>query len=134
MTEPIVFISHFRVKDGKLDGFRRAFQDMTTRLQADMPRTLLYVAYADESGTQATILHVFPDADAMDLHFKGAAERSRVAYEFIEPSGWEIYGPAGASAIEMMRGEAATSGVTLTVQPAQIGGFLRLEPAPGWTR
>jgi quinol monooxygenase YgiN len=125
MTEPIVFISHFRVKEGKLDGFRRAFQDMTARLQADMPRTLLYVTYADENGMQATIVHVFADADAMDSHFQGSEERSRVAYQFIEPSGWEIYGPAGASAIEMMRGEAAASGVTLTVQPGHIGGFSR---------
>jgi hypothetical protein len=131
MTEPIVFISHFRVKEGMLDGFREAFQEMTAQLEADMPRTQLYVAYADENGTQATIVHVFPDAGAMDLHFRGAEERSRVAYQFIEPDGWEIYGPAGASAVEMMRGEAAASGVTLRVQPGGIGGFLRLESAAG---
>jgi quinol monooxygenase YgiN len=125
MTEPIVFISHFRVKEGKLDGFRRAFQAMTARLQADMPRTLLFLAFADESGTQLSIVHVFPDADAMDLHFAGAAERSRAAYEFIEPSGWEIYGAASAPAVEMMRGEAAASGVTLSVQLGQVGGFSR---------
>jgi quinol monooxygenase YgiN len=131
MTEPIVFISHFRVKEGMLDGFRDAFHAMTAHLEADMPRTLLYVAYADESGAQATIVHVFPDADAMDLHFRGAEERSRVAYQFIEPSGWEIYGPAGAAAIEMMRGEAAAAGVPLRIEVGGIAGFVRLESAAG---
>jgi hypothetical protein len=94
-----------------------------------MPRTLLYVTYADESGTQATIVHVFPDADAMDSHFQGSEERSRVAYGFIEPDGWEIYGIPSASALTMMQAEAASSHVSLSVQPTYIGGFLRLEAA-----
>jgi hypothetical protein len=92
-----------------------------------MPRTLLFVAYADETGTQATIVHVFPEAVAMDLHFRGAVARSRAAYEFIEPDGWEIYGTPSPSALTMMQTEAASSHVSLRVQPGDIGGFLRLQ-------
>jgi quinol monooxygenase YgiN len=129
MDEPIVFISHFRVKADKLEAFRAYFREGAVGLQAAKPRTVAFLAYADETGTRASIVHVFPDADAMDLHFEGAAERSRAAYEFMEPDGWEIYGDPSAAALGMMRAGASAAGVTLTVQPGDIGGFLRLVEA-----
>lgn len=125
MDEPIVFISHFRIKADQLDAFRTYFQEGAARLQAEKPRTVAFLAYADEAGTRASIVHVFPDAVAMDLHFEGAAERSRAAYEFMEPDGWEIYGVPSTAALAMMQQGAALAGVTLTLQPGGIGGFLR---------
>lgn len=125
MTEPIVFISHFRVKAGQLDALRVFLQEGAAELQAGKPRTVAFLAYIDEAGTQASIVHVFPDADAMDLHFEGAEERSRAAYEFLEPSAWEIYGAPSAAALGLMREGASAAGVTLMVQPGSIGGFLR---------
>jgi quinol monooxygenase YgiN len=125
MTEPIVFISHFRIKAGQLDAFRTYFREGATGLQAEKPRTVAFLAYADEAGTRVSIVHVFPDADAMDLHVEGAAERSRAAYEFMEPDGWEIYGAPSAAALGMMRAGALAAGVSLTVERGHIGGFLR---------
>jgi hypothetical protein len=129
MTEPIVFISHFRINAGQLDAFRTYFRVGAVGLQAEKPRTVAFLAYSDETGTRASIVHVFPDSDAMDLHFEGAAERSRAAYEFMEPDGWEIYGAPSAAALGMMQEGASAAGVTLTVQPGDIGGFLRLAEA-----
>jgi quinol monooxygenase YgiN len=126
MIEPIVFISHFRIKTDQLDAFGAYFQEGAVGLRAEKPRTVAFLAYADETGARASIIHVFPDADAMDLHFEGAAERSRAAYEFLEPDGWEIYGDPSPAALHTMRGAASAAGVSLTVQPGQIGGFLRL--------
>ena len=125
MNEPIVFISHFRIKADQLDAFRTYFREGATGLQAEKPRTVAFLAYADEAGTRVSIVHVFPDADAMDLHVEGAAERARAAYEFMEPDGWEIYGAPSEAALGMMRAGALAAGVTLNVQPGQIGGFLR---------
>jgi quinol monooxygenase YgiN len=125
MNEPIVFISHFRIKGDQLDAFRTHFQVGAAGLQAEKPRTVAFLAYADQAGTRASIVHVFPDTDAMDLHFEGAEERSQAAYEFLEPDGWEIYGAPSATALAMMQQRAALAGVTLTLQPGGIGGFLR---------
>jgi quinol monooxygenase YgiN len=126
MSEPIVFISHFRVKPGELDALRPYLREGSAALQADKPRTLAFLAYVDESGTRATIVHVFPDSDAMDLHFEGAEDRSRGAYELLAPDGWEIYGTPSEAALAMMREGAAAAAVHLTVEPGSIGGFLRL--------
>ena len=126
MSEPIVFISHFRVKAGQLDALRPYLREGSATLQADKPRTVAFLAYIEDAGTRASIVHVFPDAEAMDRHVEGSQERSRDAYEFLQPDGWEIYGTPGAAALAMLQEGAVAAGVSLTVRPDYIGGFLRL--------
>lgn len=129
MSEPVVFISHFAIREGTLGDLRRLSEEVIEHLRQDKPRTVLYLAYFDEEGTEVSFLHAFPDAESMDLHFAGADERAMAAYEYIEPRGWEIYGRPSEAALESMRRAAASAGVPLTVQPDHLGGFLRLQPA-----
>ena len=125
MDEPIVFISTHRIKEGTLDAFREYFRSGTPSIEADKPQTVAFIAFLDEGGTEVTIVHVFPDTHAMDRHFEGAQERSKDAYEFLEPKSFEVYGPASEEALGMLR-QAAEMGVALTVKPETLGGFLRL--------
>ena len=62
----------------------------------------------------------------MDLHFAGAQERSKVAFEFMNPSGWEIYGDPSEAVLAAIRQAATLAGVPLTVQPEYLAGFMRL--------
>jgi hypothetical protein len=48
MSEPIVFVSHFRIKEGQLEALRRMSADSTERLRAQKPRTVLFLSYIDE--------------------------------------------------------------------------------------
>lgn len=75
-----------------LDRFKELVRAVTQQLQAEKPRTLAYLFYLNPGGSEATIVHVFPDAESMDHHGQGSEERSRVAFEFLVPQGWEIYG------------------------------------------
>lgn len=127
MSEPVVFISHFRVRDGKMDGLRELQRDVTARIEADKPRTLVFLAYLSDEGTHVSFLHVFADAESMDVHFEGADERSRAAYEYVEPKGWELYGRPSDQALDTLRQAASAGGVTLTVEPNFMAGFLRAE-------
>jgi quinol monooxygenase YgiN len=126
VSEPIAFISHFLVKQGKRDDVKQLFQDVAKRLEADKPRTLVFLAYLNDIGTQVSFLHVFVDAEAMDIHFEGSDERARAAYEYVAPAGWEFYGRPSQQAMETMRQAATSAGVTLSVEPDFLGGFLRL--------
>ena len=126
MSEPVAFISHFLVKQGKRHDVKQLFQDVSKRLEADKPRTLVFLAYLNETGTQVTFIHVFADAESMDIHFQGSDERGRAAYEFVDPAGWEFYGRPSQQALETMRQAATSAGVTLSVEPDYLGGFLRL--------
>ena len=126
MAEPIAFISHFRVKKGMAAVVREMFTPGATQLAAAKPQTAAFLGYLDKRGTRLTIVHLFPDAGAMDLHFEGADQRSAAAYELFEPSGWEIYGTPSPSALETIRRNAADAGVTLTFAPDALGGFTRV--------
>ncbi len=126
MSEPIVFISHFKVKEGKLDELKRLTGEVERSLREDKPRTAAWLVYLGEDGTRVSFVHCFPDAESMDLHFEGSDERSAAVYEFVEPDGFEIYGGPSDEALETMRQGAAGSGVSLTVLPERVGGFLRM--------
>ena len=131
MSQPIVFISHFAVKSGGLDDYRRLAEQVTRQLEAERPRTVAYLHYLDPAAARLTIVHVFPDASAMDSHAEGAADRSKAAFQFITPLGWEIYGPASAAAVAEIRGAAEAAGVALTLAPQHVAGFLRVASKEG---
>ena len=124
MSDPVVFISHFRMKEGARERYTELARRVTAELDAAKPRTLVFLAYLDESATQMTIVHAFGDAEAMDQHFEGASGRAAAAYEFIEPQGWEIYGRPSPAALEVMRRSAEAAGVSLRVLPNYAVGFL----------
>jgi hypothetical protein len=124
MSGPIVFISHNRVKEGKLDGFKGFFRTGARSIEEDKPGTVVFLAYADPDGTEVDIVHVFPDADAMDRHMEGVAERVGASDEFIEGTGVEIYGTPSERVLQMMRAFASPE-APLSVSPEHLGGYLR---------
>jgi hypothetical protein len=128
MSEPILFISHFRIKEGALESVKEITRDVTEQLQREKPQTLLFLSYLDEAGEMISFLHAFADSDAMDVHSEGSDERAEAAYEYVEPAGWEFYGNPSPTALEGVRQAAASAGVTLSVQPHYLSGFLRLVP------
>jgi quinol monooxygenase YgiN len=129
MSEPVVFISHFKVKEGKLDDLKRLTADVVPQLREEKHRTVVYLAFLDERGENISFLHAFPDADSMDRHFEGVDERVAAAYQYVEPRGWELYGKPNEQALGTLQQAATSAGVSLTVLPDYLGGFLRLQPA-----
>jgi len=127
MTDPIVFISRNRIRKGMLDSFAQHYRESVPRTEAGKPGTLVQVAYVNEDATQVDIVRVFPSAEAMDRHLQGADDRSKAAYQFIEPTSIEIYGTPGDFSMEMMR-KVAGSAIDVSVKPQFIGGFIRPQP------
>jgi len=83
MSEPIVFIGHHRVKEGKLEAFKQHFRQSVESTQADKPGTIVDLLYASEDGDEVTIIHLFANAAAMDL-FLQALQEGGGANELIE--------------------------------------------------
>ncbi|MEJ2239422.1 MAG: hypothetical protein P8X82_14065 [Gemmatimonadales bacterium] len=126
MPDPIVFVSHSRVKEGKLEAFHEMSKEMFSMLEASKPGTILHYGYANEDGSELSFVHVFPDADAMDAHFEGAGDRAGSAMEYIETYQFVVYGTASDQALAML---AQAPGVELAVYPDSFGGYLRLARA-----
>jgi hypothetical protein len=129
MADPVMFISHFLIKEGMIDAVKELQSVATPQLEADKPRTLAFLAYLSEEATQIAFVHLFADADSMDAHFEGAQERAKTAYQFIEPQGWDIYGSPSSQALGTLRKAAASGGVALNVLPLFMAGFLRAAAA-----
>lgn len=125
MSEAIVFISHSRVLEGKLDGLRAFIAAGAPMLQAAKPLTLAFLPYLSEDERELAIVHVFADAAAFDAHLEGVAERSGAADEFIAAIRYEIYGRPSEAALGMMRAAADRAGVPLRLDPDSLTGFLR---------
>jgi quinol monooxygenase YgiN len=125
MSEPIVFISHSRIKEGMLEAFRDASREMMPLIERDKPGTVVFLLYTDENDTELHVVHVFPDAAAFDRHLEGADERVAKALAFIDPAGYEIYGSPTEQTLETMRGFASELGVPLTLRPLHLSGYIR---------
>jgi quinol monooxygenase YgiN len=128
MSEPIIFISHFKIKEGKLGELNRLNQMVSQQIQADKPGTLAFLQYTNAEGTELSIVHVFPDAEAMDEHVAGAGERAKTAFELIVPTRREVYGKPSDRALEMLK-PADGSGIDFQRMPQLEGGYLRIQQA-----
>jgi quinol monooxygenase YgiN len=126
MSEPIVFISHFKVKEGELNNLMRHNQKVTEQIEANKPGTVAFLQYINEQGTELSIIHVFPDADSFDRHVTGVDERVKAALEFIEPTRREIYGMPSGQVLTMLR-PPHESGIAFQIMPQPIGGYIRFK-------
>jgi hypothetical protein len=130
-SQPIVFISRNKIREGQADEFRKHYQGSVPPIIAGKAGTLAQLAYENEETAEVTIVRFFADADALDLQIEGADERSQKTYEFIEPLSLEIFGTPNPGTLEMLR-RIAGPGVTVSISPHYMGGFIRqVETAKG---
>ena len=124
MADPIVFISRNRVKEGMLEDFRKHYRESIPVTEAGKPGTRVQLAYADEEHSEVVIVRLFASADGLDLQLQGADQRSKTAYQFIEPTGVEIYGKPNEYAMQMIE-KVVGSGIPVSIHAQFIGGFIR---------
>jgi quinol monooxygenase YgiN len=128
LTGPIVFISHFKIKEGKLEGLKQHAQKMVELIYAEKPGTLAFLQYLNEAESELSIVHVFTDADAFDKHGEGVAERARAGFEYLEPISRELYGMPNEKTLAMMTGirPAGAPEIEFHHKSQAMGGFIRL--------
>ena len=127
MSEPIIFISNQKVKEGKLEGYKQYYRQVAEQAKANKPGTIAHLAYLNEEGSELSIIHIFPDAEAMDLHMRGVDELAKKAYEYVEILGFEIYGKPTDTILERMM-QIVGSRIALNIKPQLIGGYIRFKP------
>ena len=126
MSEPIVFIGHQRVKEGKLEGYKQYYRQVAEQAKANKPGTVAHLAYHNEEGSELSIIHIFPDAEAMELHMRGVDELAKKAYEYVEILSFEIYGKPADTVLERMM-QIVGSDISLNIRPQLIGGYIRFK-------
>jgi quinol monooxygenase YgiN len=126
MAEPVVFISRWRIRQGKRSELEAMYAQAVGFIGSSKPGTALFAAYLDATSGELRIVHAFPDAAAMTDHFVGSDQRSASVEAVIDLLGFEVYGSAPAAVVDQLRREAAeVPGVQVTMWPTLIGGYLR---------
>jgi hypothetical protein len=125
MAEPIVFISRWRIVEGRREAVEEMVVQAVGLIGSSKPRTSLYAAYEDETGEELRIVHAMADAAALADHFVGSEQRSASIEGMIQLMGFEVYGDAPADTVDQLRREAAAAGAELKILPRGIGGYLR---------
>jgi hypothetical protein len=126
MAGPFIFIATNKLKEGKLEAERRRVPGLSDFIEASEPRLLAFNEYANEDGTEVSVVQVHPDADSFEFHMGVVRERAERAYaETLEgTTSVQVYGTPSDGIVEMLRQQAG-SGVALTVRPHHLGGFTR---------
>jgi hypothetical protein len=129
MAGPFVFISQSRVKEGKLDDFKRSLREMAEFVEVNEPRVVAFEAYLSDDEKEVTGLQIHPDADSMALHMQVAFEKIMEFDQYLETQSVEVYGVPNEAVLGMMKqigdqfgGESAMS-IRVRTQP--VGGFTR---------
>ena len=127
MTNPLIFITTYPVKPGELDEFKLFIGRLLDALEANEPRALAINAYLAADGTEASIVLIVPDADAIKRYWRVVHQHSgQTLGSLVEnPTSVQIYGAMDDLMLERTR-HSAGSGVTVSAMPGSIGGFTRL--------
>jgi len=56
MTDPIVFISRNRIKEGMHEAFKKHYRDSIQLTMVEKPDTLVQLAYINEDASEVTIV------------------------------------------------------------------------------
>jgi hypothetical protein len=125
VTEPLIFISTSRIKEGGLEGYQAYTREMVKLIEEHEPRLLGFATYVSEDGSKATTVQIHPDSDSMMFHMQFIREKMDSAFEFLELESVTFCGQLDEQALGVAK-QISGTGVDLSVNSQILGGFTRL--------
>lgn len=131
MDEPVVYVSSWRIKEGRFEDYQRFYDQLWKTLDREEPDVVAFLAYANEEQTEIVNVHVYPDLATLDRHMQVLGQRMKLfpddltaVMQFMEPLGVQVLGRPSGPAAEMDRG-LRDADVPFTDRPRYVGGFIR---------
>lgn len=130
MSGPLIFISHSKVKAGKLETYQAHCKTATELVESDEPRMIAFNTYASEDGTEVSTVQVHPDSDSLDIHLKLFTEKlSDRAFEALDSYEINVYGRPSDAVLQFLgQMPSQMAGLRVRILPLHEGGFLRPQP------
>jgi quinol monooxygenase YgiN len=132
MSDPIVYVSTWRLRPDKVEAYRRFYAELVRVIDANEPQVAAFLAFANEDQTEVTNVHVYPDAETLDRHMQVLGEQMGLmpddltsVMEFLEPVRVAVLGRPAGPAAAMDQG-LMTSGVPFDTKGTFVGGFTRV--------
>lgn len=125
MSGPFIFIGTHRVKEGKLEEFRATAIDLAEVVEEREPQLHAFNFFLNEDETEATVIHVHPDAGSMLVHMQVGAEHIKKGVdELLETKEIQIYGEPNDAVLGMIE-QLTQAGVPISLKPQHLAGFVR---------
>jgi hypothetical protein len=131
MSDPIVYVSTWRLKPGAFDEYARFYAELVRVVQANGQRVAAFLAFASEDLSEITNVHVYPDGATLDAHMAVLGEQMRIlpadltaVTATLEPVRVQVFGQPGGTAEQMDQG-LRDAGVPFEVKGRYLGGFTR---------
>jgi hypothetical protein len=128
MGEPVVYVSTWRVRDGKFADYQRFYSELLAAIRDADRDVLAFYAFANADATEITNVHVFPDTATLARHMAVIGEMGLLpgaltsVIDVMEPLGVQVFGTPDGQAAAMDQG-MKDSGVPFTVKARYLGGF-----------
>ncbi len=123
MSRPLIVISKFRVKEGKLEELRQYYKKILGIIEANKTQAIAFHGFLNEEGTELTAIQVHPNTASMEYHMQVVKENYDENFsqftQMLEGTTIEYYGTPPESALGMNE----ISKQVLTVCPVHIAGF-----------
>jgi len=125
MPGPFIFIATNKIKEGKLEGEKQRVPGWIDFIRSNEPRLIAFHEYLSEDGNEVEFVQVHPDADSFENHMRVVESSGRSYADTLEgTTNIRIYGTPSPAILDML-GQAAGSGVPMTILPTHLGGFTR---------
>jgi hypothetical protein len=131
MIKPLIFISTWKIREGRLEDYRRFAKELIEHIKAKEPQLIAFNMYFNEDETEMTSIQVHPDAVSMDFHLQVLAKvigEDMIAWidraDFLEPKHIEIYGTPSTKLLEADQ-PFVDAGIPQSVKPIYFAGFTR---------
>jgi quinol monooxygenase YgiN len=126
MSGPFIYIYSVRVKEGKLEEYKRLYNQALEVFKAREPRLIAYHAFFNEDANEATIIETHSDAASGDWHtevLREIGDTYNSVFELVvEIKRVEYYGTPSQAFLEWDR---SIPGIKLAMHPVYLGGFTR---------
>ena len=135
MVEPLIFISTFTLKEGKLEDFKQYSEEFAKFIEENEPRLIHFEQYTNEDGTEVAGVQIHPDMDSMAFHMQLIREHIGQAFEFLDVTkSYQVYGEPSDDFVEQLKqtgGFQETRVPEAVIVKSKFSGFNRLPATAG---
>ena len=126
MAGPFIFIGTHRIRQGRLEDFKRDMVEFSRFVEEHEPQLIAFNMYLDWAENEVSVVQVHPDVGSMENHMRVVSEHIASAYAdtLEETTSMQVYGALSNAARETMR-QYAGPDVPLIVMEQHLAGFTR---------
>lgn len=127
MSEPIIYVDHSAIREGKLKDLQRAVAELVEFVDSHEPQLISYGFFIDEEASRMTVIAIHPDAASVELHMEVVGPRFRKYAELIDLLAIDVYGEPSDKMLRQLQQKAQTLGDSGRVAVHRLhAGFIRV--------